>query len=436
MPTNTEEILIRMGMDTASVRKSMDALVGHSQSTATKIGTAFKNIATLFTADKILEGINKVIEHFDDLKDRADNLGVSTDFLQGASAVAGRDAVGGVETFNKAIAELSVKLGAAKDGSDEAVKKFQKFGITIAEIQSLDAEGMFYLIADRIKGIQDPAQRANAAFELLGKAGKNLTGVLANGSGELKKMVDAVDKLDADKIKQLAEAKDRIENVQNTLITYGGKVLGWVGDYYAFLGRLSTGLSTMRKSAHEEELQQIAAAKKAHQDANAARLAGIRAAQEATRATAMQQYDAIVKQIQKLAAQRADLIGRARANNFETVSIQDLAGRDFVAQRQAMYGEGGQFDLGRGNGRFNLVAKEFVSAEYAQKYARAYGTETQALAAQERMNRAQKILENYGVKLPGADTAAMRKELEGVNAQLAQLYKQATTVGLTINTKD
>lgn len=435
MPTNTEEILIRMGMDASSVKKSMDGLVGHSQGVANKISATFKSIGQAITGGLILDGLKKVIDHFDDLQDRAENLGVSTDFLQGGSAVASRDAVGGVETFNKAIAELSVRLGLAKDGNQEAIKTFQKFRISLADIFSLNAEKMFYLISDRIKEIPDPAQRAAAAFELLGKSGKNLTGVLSNGSGELKKMVDSVNKLDAEKVKQLAKSKDRIDEANNNITVFTGYLLGLYLDYYSFMGRLSTGLRTMRKSAHEEELKQIADAKKANQDAAAARVAGIRAAQEANRSAVLQQYDAIVKQIQKFAAQRADLVGRLRSNNFESVSIEDLAGRDFVAQRKAMYGEGGQFDLGRGNSRFNLVAKEFVSAEYAQKYARAYGTETQALAAQERMNRAQKILENYGVKLPGADVAAMRKQLESVDAQLVTLNKQIAA-GLLIKTPD
>ena len=223
MATSTEEILLRLGLDATAVKTGMAQANASVQGGLKSIASSFSRA---FAGGAILAGINSVINKFDDLKDRADNLGISTDFLQGMNQIASRDAVGGVETFNKSISELSVRLGSAKDGSEQSIKAFEKFGITLKDIQTLDAEGMMYLIADKIKAIPDPAQRAAAAFELLGKAGKNMTGILSGGADELKRMVDAVDKLDAAKVAELANAKDEIDNAKNTLTVGAGRALG------------------------------------------------------------------------------------------------------------------------------------------------------------------------------------------------------------------
>lgn len=206
------------------------------ESTKATLKDAFGSIGSIISGGAILAGMKGLLNHFDELDDRARNLSISTDFLQGMEHIASNDAVGGVKTFNKAITELSVKLGDAKTGSDDAIKKFEKWGITLKDIADLDTEGMFYKIADRIKAIPDPSERSAAAFELLGKAGKSLVGVMQEGSAAVKGMVDQVDKLDSEKLKMLADAKGNIQDVGNTATIWAGKALGAIGKAAQFLG--------------------------------------------------------------------------------------------------------------------------------------------------------------------------------------------------------
>lgn len=270
MPTNTEEILIRMGLDSTAVTSGLGR-VKHT------IKDQFKDIAgeitKAFGVGVILAGVERVINKFDELKDRADNLEIGTDFLQGMEHIAGKDAVGGAQTFSKAISELSVRLGSAKEGSEQAQKAFEKYGITVGDIASMNSEEMFYRIADAIKNIPDPAQRTNAAFELLGKSGKNLAGVLAGGGENLKRMVEAVDKLDADKVKTLAEAKDQLEELGNTLTTWGGGAVANIANVFKELGRLTTGFDTVRKASTEEAHQWMQDVMKRAVDKSNAKLA-------------------------------------------------------------------------------------------------------------------------------------------------------------------
>jgi hypothetical protein len=261
MATSTEEILLRLGMSADGIKTGMAQANASVKSGLDNMKTMF---VQAFSGVAILGAMNKVLNKFDEIQDRADNLGVGTDFLQGMQQVSKRDAVGGQETFNRGIGELAVRLGSAKDGSETAIKAFQKFGITLSDISKLDVEGMFYLIADRIKAIPDPAQRAAAAFELLGKSGKNLTGVLSGGAAQLKNMVEQADKLAAADVKRLADAKDTIEDSTNTLTIWGGEFLSIFGEIGEFLPILFSSVESLQKNATEKEIKRIKEVKKAN----------------------------------------------------------------------------------------------------------------------------------------------------------------------------
>jgi hypothetical protein len=175
--------------------------------------------------------------------------------------IATQDAVGGIKTFDKALAELSVRLGEAKEGGDKQIATFQKYGITLGDIAALNTEEMFYLIADRIAAIPDPAIRTAAAFELMGKTGKNLTGILSRGSAALKEMVDATSKVSEADIKRLAEGKQYIEESLNVITVWGAKALGVWAEFWQGLGQIFSGTSAADDVAGQQ-IQVDAAAKK------------------------------------------------------------------------------------------------------------------------------------------------------------------------------
>lgn len=423
--TNTEEILMRVGMDLASINAKTDELMRRQKTATEHVAGMWKQLGHIISGEVIISSIEKVINKFDDLQDRADNLGVGTDFLQGLSAVSGKNAVGGVETFNKAITELSVRLGDAKDGGEEAIKKFQKYGITITEIKNLNTEEMFYRISDAIAKIQDPAKRSAVSFDLLGRSGKNLTGVLASGSEELKKMSGEITKLDAAHVKQLAEAKDQIEDVKNTALVVGGKILGWIGDAAKGYGRLSVGIGNLQKSMAEEERQNIKSILDEHKKSHLAKLAAIaeekKARWDAYMLNRRIAHDAAVAQREDLRKQQGELMGKLQGRNAVYSTVEEVAGRDALARIQGVYGEGGAKDLSSGKGRFAAVAQEYLDAKGEQEYARQRGWTKRAEMARERMNRAQGILENAGVLEKKADWVQMGKDLMNINKQLSQL---------------
>ncbi len=258
------EAIVSLGLDVTSLKRGIATFGSDFRHSLNHLA---KEWGGAFAVGGVIAGIEKILDKFDQLKDKADSLDVGTDFLQGMQHISSRDAVGGVESFNRAIAELSVRLGAAKDGSKEAIDKFEKLGISMSQIAGSSAEEMFYLIADSISRIPDPAMRTAAAFDILGKSGKGMAGIMSQGSDALRKMVDETSKLDSDSVKALAEAKDRLEDLGNTATVVGGKIVSlFAHEIPKALGEMSVGLDNIRKSWAEESRVKVEAERKIIQD--------------------------------------------------------------------------------------------------------------------------------------------------------------------------
>lgn len=363
MSTVREEAVVSLGLDTTKIRAGLNKFGSDFRSS---IANVSKQWLGALSAGGIIAGINTLLNKFDDLNDKAENLDISTDFLQGMQHLAGKDVVGGVKTFDKAIGELSVKLGEAKSGSAEAIATFEKWGLPLDKIKDADTERVFYMIADAVKAIPDPATRSAAAFELLGKSGKNMSGYLAQGGDAIKQLVAGVDKLDANKVKELAAMKDQLDDGLNRLAFYGGKLLAFFSvDIPSAMGELSTGLeninNALKKTAQdwiaeqrkkvqdqvdiemaaEEKLAADKLALEKQADEEGRKLAEKRAAEEKLQADARLLLIKINKELEvKAAKDAADKIAR-----FESLkgSLKGSLGNEFMPTLGELVSAGGPY---------------------------------------------------------------------------------------------
>lgn len=250
-----EEVLIRMGLDSSKVNS---ALTSVNQKISGELGKMARQWAGMFSGGVMIAGLKGLLDRFDDLADKAGGLEISTDFLQGMQHLARKDVVGGAEAFSRAISQLNVNLGKAKAGVEENVKVFQRWGFSMAQLSSMDTESVFFAIAERVKEIKDPATRAAISFELLGKSGKDMAGFLSQGADQIQRLVDGVDKLDAEKIKQLAEIKDTLDDVGQNLTVGAGKLVGGLAELFRMIGQQMSG--GLWGSMQEEAYQRLQAA--------------------------------------------------------------------------------------------------------------------------------------------------------------------------------
>jgi hypothetical protein len=119
----------------------------------------------------------------DTISDTAAKLGVGSDSLLlfgEAAKQTGTD----VEAVQGAMSKLNIKIGEALTGNATAIDSFNNLGLSVNALQAASPEQRFQMIADAIGRIPDPAIRAAAAMDVLGKSGANIVASLGDISSK------------------------------------------------------------------------------------------------------------------------------------------------------------------------------------------------------------------------------------------------------------
>ena len=144
----------------------------------------------------------------------ADATGVAVDEASRLIEVAGDI---GVEagTVEAALGKMNKTLGASP-------QLFTDLGVEIAKTDTgaTDVNGTFLNVVDRLNAIEDPAERARVASQLLGKGWQGMAEMIGQGSAELKASLAGVADAQVIDEKELAKARefrDRMDEVRDRL---------------------------------------------------------------------------------------------------------------------------------------------------------------------------------------------------------------------------
>lgn len=119
----------------------------------------------------------------------ADALGVTTDAYQELSYAMQRGGASEAD-FSSALKTLQSQMGAAASGNALARRSFEQFGVSLDDVRTMNAEEIFYRVADGIAAIDDPSQRMRASIKLLGGSGEKMAHAMSGGSAALAKLRD------------------------------------------------------------------------------------------------------------------------------------------------------------------------------------------------------------------------------------------------------
>jgi hypothetical protein len=145
-----------------------------------------------------------------------------------------------VDKGNQNLERLNQLVGEAREGGDEAQKKFAKWGISIDGKNNAD---IFNEMADKIQSIKDPAERSALAFDLMGKSGRELIPLLERGSKAMAEMGNHAQILSESDKKNILTAKEGVEAIGNWFMVKLGEGIARVADTAKFIGAMSTGMS-------------------------------------------------------------------------------------------------------------------------------------------------------------------------------------------------
>lgn len=237
---------VELGLDTAAFtsgsRKAQRAnkdLGDSAEAMGRRIGGATKAIAVAgvavagaFVVGQLKDLVKQGLEYASSLGETAQQLGVSTKALQEYRYAASQVGIS-TDEMDAALTKLTRSIGEADAGSKAQAAAFAKLGISVRDAggQIKDAGDLLPEIAEKLKALHSPAERAAVLVDLFGKSGQKLAPLLADGAAGVNNLRDAAQKLgivlsDA-QIQKADETADKISALQQVL---SAKIAGAVSD--------------------------------------------------------------------------------------------------------------------------------------------------------------------------------------------------------------
>jgi len=145
------------------------------------IGGGLAALGIGFSADKLSQSARASMDLAEHIKTLSEELGVSTDFFQ-QWAIAAQHSASTSEQAQKGLEHFVETIGKARSGNTEAIATLKKWDVSLSDASgtAYSSQEVFDEAAKKILSIEDPAQRAAAAVDLMGKKGEQLISALQN----------------------------------------------------------------------------------------------------------------------------------------------------------------------------------------------------------------------------------------------------------------
>jgi hypothetical protein len=161
----------------------------------------------------------------------------------------------GVEagTVEAALGKMNKTLGASP-------QLFTNLGVEIAKTDTgaTDVNGTFLNVVDRLNAIEDPAERARVASQLLGKGWQGMAEMIGQGSAELKASLAGVadaQVIDEDELKKAREFRERMDDLndrlQAVMMTVGEELVPALSDAAETIGTVTDALQAASSAAED-----------------------------------------------------------------------------------------------------------------------------------------------------------------------------------------
>lgn len=180
--------------------------------------------------------VNSAIEAGGKIQELTAKLHISSEALT-ALHFAANQLESSAEAVDAAIFKMSLTLGKAAQGNDEAINSFNRLNLNFQQLTQLPVEQQFLAIIDAIRAIPDHAQQAAAAVAIFGKGAGAIQPLIAAGSqaiGEMgQKAVEVGAVIGTDTVESLDNAGDSIAAFQ----------AGWEGLKVQLVGTFAPAIS-------------------------------------------------------------------------------------------------------------------------------------------------------------------------------------------------
>jgi len=180
----------------------------------------------------------------------SDATGLSVEAASRLAEVAGDIGID-TGTVESALGRMNKTLGASP-------QLFTNLGVEIAKTDTgaTDVNGTFLNVVDRLNAIEDPAERARVASQLLGKGWQGMAELIGQGSAGLKASLAGVGDaqvIDEKELKKAREFRDRMDELndrlQAVMMTVGESLVPALSDAAETIGTVTDALELANNAA-------------------------------------------------------------------------------------------------------------------------------------------------------------------------------------------
>jgi hypothetical protein len=209
------------------VEKALESTERKARKTGSGLSSAFSFGAAAGATIVAIEGManrlqavyNRIAESIENLNRSSENaamLGLSTVEIQEIEA-AFKLANVEAETTRRLVEDIVRTVVDARVGDNSSIAQLARIGLSAEELRGLGTRELLDQIADGLAGIENPAERSAAAFDLFGKQGHNALRVLGAGAsglasaiGEVRSVGGVVSGVDVERAVMADQAIDRM----------------------------------------------------------------------------------------------------------------------------------------------------------------------------------------------------------------------------------
>lgn len=141
-----------------------------------------------------LSKVKGQLTELDNLGKTASKLGIGVQELERlryAASLAGVEADG----FDKSLEKMQRGLSEAAHGTGTAKLALEDLGLSAAKLAQQSPDQQMMILADAIKKIENPAEKARVAYQIFGREGVNMLNMLGQGSAAIEEQGKKFDKL-------------------------------------------------------------------------------------------------------------------------------------------------------------------------------------------------------------------------------------------------
>jgi len=199
--TDIGELVVRIKADATQLEQEMrnaNSAVKESSheisESAELIKDAMRELLPAISVGAFIEfgkGAIEAAAHLQDVAERIGFTGATLSALNIPLKLAGSN----VEEFSASINVLNTMIGAAASGNQEAVKRFDKLGLSVMALKRMSPEQAFFAVAQALGQLNDQFELADNGRALLGRGFASLGSTIKNTKGDIQGFVETAQKL-------------------------------------------------------------------------------------------------------------------------------------------------------------------------------------------------------------------------------------------------